>query len=501
MDWFTRRHARGRPPHPDVLTPAEWRVLDGVREGLQNTEIADRLGVSVNTVRSHVSSMLAKLDLPDRYALAAWDGIPAPASTRALDRFGLLAPLFGQWMRLAASGTAIALAASILWVALDGGRGGTSGAGADATPVPTASATEVEEPTPTVSPTPRPTAAAPYRVEFAAGEPIDVAPAVLLIDPDSGHTTAWVFDASWGEFGVSPEGDYIIWPDGEEFHLLRTDTGDDRVVGGLSGLPISYSANGDGFLGHTHGGGILSWFDAQGNGRGDLQIGVDVGRGSQAWGRQAVARAGYCDRPTCNSQNVLSLWTRPVLSDGSIGQARSGPDFITTVPEFSPVSLRYSHEGDRLVLVTSDAVRVFDLTGAMIWEVQGRFHGNPRWSPDDRHLYVSEMGGGETAYLFSAEGAEVLRFETGYAGGCAGEVWLDDSAFAFGEFRVAVDGSIEELPRHHDLYIDLEALGVTLAPSTDGFHQLHYGDEYRPFLNDGTIVVSTPGIGHGGCAT
>ena len=26
----------GRPPHPDVLTPAEWRVLDQIRAGHPN---------------------------------------------------------------------------------------------------------------------------------------------------------------------------------------------------------------------------------------------------------------------------------------------------------------------------------------------------------------------------------------------------------------------------------------------------------------------------------
>ena len=34
---------RGRPPHPGVLTPAEWRVLEELREGRTNAEIAVRL--------------------------------------------------------------------------------------------------------------------------------------------------------------------------------------------------------------------------------------------------------------------------------------------------------------------------------------------------------------------------------------------------------------------------------------------------------------------------
>ena len=65
---------RGRPPHPELLTPAEQRVLEEVRAGHQNAEIASRLGISVNTVRYHVSNMLGKLELPNRTALRAWDG-------------------------------------------------------------------------------------------------------------------------------------------------------------------------------------------------------------------------------------------------------------------------------------------------------------------------------------------------------------------------------------------------------------------------------------------
>src|SRR5262245_28386290 len=54
---------RGRPPHQDVLTPAEWRVLHGVQHGFTNEVMARRLGVSVDAIKYHVRNILGKLQL------------------------------------------------------------------------------------------------------------------------------------------------------------------------------------------------------------------------------------------------------------------------------------------------------------------------------------------------------------------------------------------------------------------------------------------------------
>lgn len=75
---------RGRPRHPDILTPAEWRVVAAFGHGASNAAIAAELGLSVNTVRTHISHILAKLDLPDRRALAAMQlEVPMTASNTA----------------------------------------------------------------------------------------------------------------------------------------------------------------------------------------------------------------------------------------------------------------------------------------------------------------------------------------------------------------------------------------------------------------------------------
>ncbi|MGE3697155.1 MAG: LuxR C-terminal-related transcriptional regulator, partial [Dehalococcoidia bacterium] len=47
---------RGRPRHPDVLTPAEWRVVNAVRHGMSNRVIAERRGISLDAVKFHVAN-------------------------------------------------------------------------------------------------------------------------------------------------------------------------------------------------------------------------------------------------------------------------------------------------------------------------------------------------------------------------------------------------------------------------------------------------------------
>jgi DNA-binding CsgD family transcriptional regulator len=71
---------RGRPPYPDLLTPRQQEVLTLVREGLTNREIAERLDITPDGAKFHVSEILTKIGVRSREEAARWrDGAPTAA--------------------------------------------------------------------------------------------------------------------------------------------------------------------------------------------------------------------------------------------------------------------------------------------------------------------------------------------------------------------------------------------------------------------------------------
>ena len=92
-------------------------MLSLLREGLSNPQIGERLGISADAAKYHVSEILSKLGVATREEAAAWQPEPAkapvmrPAWARAFGRW---------WPALAWAGAAVALAgiALLLWAVL-----------------------------------------------------------------------------------------------------------------------------------------------------------------------------------------------------------------------------------------------------------------------------------------------------------------------------------------------------------------------------------------------
>ena len=127
------RRGRGRPPYPEILTPAEQRVLQELRKGGTNAEIAARLDVTLDAVKYHISNMLGKLEFDNREQLAAW----RPERRRVLGFLALPATLesLGRplaWAGATLAGAVVVAIVLIVLASLDG-----SGPKLVLTPAPT----------------------------------------------------------------------------------------------------------------------------------------------------------------------------------------------------------------------------------------------------------------------------------------------------------------------------------------------------------------------------
>lgn len=66
MRGYSGLQSSDRPTEADDLTMREIEVLELISQGLRNTEVGDRLAISVRTVEAHVSSIMSKLRAQSR---------------------------------------------------------------------------------------------------------------------------------------------------------------------------------------------------------------------------------------------------------------------------------------------------------------------------------------------------------------------------------------------------------------------------------------------------
>ena len=378
---------------------------------------------------------------------------------------------------------------------------------------PTATGTMRPSPTPILSPrataTPVPEPEPPYLEHFAAGEAIDVSPAVVFVDTETGDAEAWVIPGALSEFAVAPSGSYIAYlsgsPDDPQRHLLRTDDGADReIVADAWPGPLTFGPGDTGFVATTQGGFALTAFDGFGDSLGDLWLGANTGPTTAAWSPDGslIAIAGYSE-----DSLILRASIREVGGD-MVSLTETGLDEI-----YSPVALNWSPNSERLALVSSLGLSVFDRAGMKLWHFDSdELRSNLRWSPDSQHLYVPSGYGGSDGSVFTADGVTVLRAKS--AGVCFGDPWLaDGSGFRVlrsrtdGSDRIyMLDGTVTEAAEQSDLFPNPGRYGARVDGSI-GHHFVHLpeytaGGNWRDtlkFTDGGRFVVTTPGIGHDGC--
>ena len=74
-------HSRAAPrAATSPLTEREEQVLAAVARGLGNTDIGRELHISLSTVKTHIASIMTKIDARNRVELAIWAGERARAS-------------------------------------------------------------------------------------------------------------------------------------------------------------------------------------------------------------------------------------------------------------------------------------------------------------------------------------------------------------------------------------------------------------------------------------
>jgi DNA-binding NarL/FixJ family response regulator len=72
LDAFSGNAPQTANPELDLLSAREREVLRYIARGYAYKEVAHELGISIKTVETHVSAVLRKLQLSNRYELTRW---------------------------------------------------------------------------------------------------------------------------------------------------------------------------------------------------------------------------------------------------------------------------------------------------------------------------------------------------------------------------------------------------------------------------------------------
>ena len=423
-------------------------MLEALRDGRTNADIAIELGLSVNTVKYHVANMLAKLDLHTRDELTGWK--PRPGR--------------GLW-GIAATRVAFALGVSLAGAAIVAGgilfalHRSTSGSGVDGPPIVFVSAL----------------------TQTGSG--------LFSVQPGStpqqlnGQRSSFQFAPAW-----SPDGKKLVYlgvsgPFGPEaaganagsLTVLDSVTGDARVLDKNAAVqsPMaqlaapSWTADGSLIIFETYDS-VASAIRPDGEGRQDLELGcmapawspdetlatclMASADGNVVWlmqGPKGVTSTSSGARSQVSSGNATSgarfsrdgrwlAWTELgkdgnehlfVLAVDSRDPFAGKSKPVDIGPGFDP---RWSPSGDKLAFSSAPSIELLAMmtdlpfslakqTGDVFIYDPSSEHGtnvtngmganfDAAWSPDGRQMaFISMRAGGNDVWIMNADGSHLRR--------------------------------------------------------------------------------------------
>jgi len=496
---------RGRPPHPDILTPREWEVFELVREGLNNRQIAERLDITRAAVKYHVSEILGKLAAVSREEASAWDPRQRPDWTPRWDPTRrpawatALAPLGLFWRGLtgglARSAGALSTVTSVgLGVALVAGLTTlgvlvmrTRASSNDASPTPPAVVVQsTSEAAIVVQSTAEPGAAATGKIAFLSRR--DGNQEIYVMNADgSGETNlsngpgddsfgGWSPDGSRIAFTSDRDGNweiYVVNTDGSGLTNLSKDPGDDGVVrnesiiGGWAPAVVAWSPDGSriAFISSRDGNNEVYVVAADGSGQTRL-TNDPCDDDFNAWSPDGSRIAFTSHDLAPATGNCGSTIIYVVNADGSNvtrlanitndAAADCPPDHVC--PVAVAVGLAWSRDGSSIVFnrILADAsyeIYVMNADGSGLTNLTTYPAGGvwPAWSPDGSRIAFDLLAATGGIAVVAADGSGFTRLTNGPGDDYFGAWSPDGSRIAFNSGRgetseiyvMAADGSGE----------------------------------------------------------
>ena len=404
---------RGRPPHPDILTPREWEVRDLLRRGLTNRQIAQRLGIGFEGAKYHVSEIIGKLGATNRLEVAAWQVGARPWWAGVLAFVGW--PLRKlSWAPALKIGGCLGLVASI-------------GAFSDGAGV---LMTDMD-------------AAGNYDAYVVTEEG-----RIQLTDyPGSEIVTAWSPDCSRILFVKNAYGGGAH----SEIWVMNADgSGQTRLTDTIGGWNPQWSPDGTRVLFIRHPFNPAEIWVMNADGTGQTQLTNTGGDGEDSWPQYSPD-----GRRILFVRNHLGNRDIYVMNADGTGETRlTSQRGYDGLPRWSPdgLLLAFVSETDRnpdIYVIGADGSGQRRLTSHLAVDGYPGWDG-PRWSPDGRHIaFKSERDGNSEIYVMSPDGSAQTNLTNNPAFD-RGPRWSPDSrsiAFAseragsIGVYVMAADGS------------------------------------------------------------